>query len=115
MNFFGGLVNTARLFAFQYNDLKPCEWTHCAYPPMPPENASLHGLVYNGSSYDYDGGEVEIGSKLEYHCFNGQKGVRDFGFTFQEAGCDPEIQWTPPVVWENCTTSMYERRCLSET
>ena len=75
---------------------------------MPPENASLHGLVYNGSSYDYDGGEVEIGSKLEYHCFNGQKGAQDFGFTFQEAGCDPENQWTPPAVWENCTTSIKE-------
>ena len=75
---------------------------------MPPENASLHGLVYNGSSYDYNGGEVEIGSKLEYHCFNGQKGAQDFGFTFQEAGCDPENQWTPPAVWENCTTSIKE-------
>ena len=92
----------------QYDDLKHCEWTHCAYPPMPPENASLHGLVYNGSSYDYNGGEVEIGSKLEYHCFNGQKGALDFGFTFQEAGCESENQWTPPAVWENCTTSMKE-------
>ena len=82
---------------------------------MPPENASLHGLVYNGSSYDYDGGEVEIGSKLEYHCFNGQKGVRDFGFTFQEAGCDPENQWTPPAVWENCTTSMREDAFFATT
>ena len=72
---------------------------------MPPENASLHGLVYKGARYDYDEGEVEKGDKLEYHCFNGRKNVLDFDFTFQEAGCSDENVWTPPTVWENCTTS----------
>ena len=89
----------------QYYHLQPCEWTHCAYPPMPPVNASLHGLVYQGAPYDYEEGEVEINDKLEYHCFNGRKNVLDFDFTFQEASCDVENQWTPPAVWENCTTS----------
>ena len=72
---------------------------------MPPENASLHGLVYKGAPYDYDEGEVEKGDKLEYHCFNGRKNVLDFDFTFQEAVCSDENVWTPPTVWENCTTS----------
>ena len=99
----------------QYYDLqqpggstKGCEWTHCAYPPMPPENASLHGLVYQGAPYVYETDEVLKGDKLQYHCFNGRKNVLDFDFTFQEASCASENQWTPPAVWENCTTSTYD-------
>ena len=78
---------------------------------MPPENASLHALVYKGEPYDWAAGEVEIGEKLQYHCFNGRKNALDIAFTFQEAGCASENVWLPPNKWENCTTSKTPSHC----
>ncbi len=85
--------------------LTKCIWTHCIDAPAAPASNQLNRLVYAGADYSYDTTEVAFNSKVQYHCFNGMKSVRDMGFAYQEATCLPDNVWTKPTEWENCTDS----------
>ncbi len=86
-------------------DLEPCEWTHCINAPHADNDTRRTYLVYSGADYNYTETEVNFGSTVEYHCFNGMKNDVDFNYGAQTATCNTGNVWSAPTDWKNCTDS----------
>ena len=79
----------------KFNQLDPCVWVQCLYPPEPPAGTNLH--------LNWDGSPVNFTHNVSYTCshedlyFEWDKRMTVFNVT-----CLPGGTWNAPDIWPMC-------------